>query len=183
MSTKIKSSITTKTGDKGQTRLFSCELVSKNSPRLEAYGDLDELACVLGVVRFHIRNQELNAEILAIQRFLSTVAAELATTPEKLDKLKKRVDQESLRNFETKLEDLESRTPILSGFIVSGDHLGSSYLDLARTVARRCERKVVALAEKGLVKNEYLLIWLNRLSDYLYLMARFIEDKPQMVKE
>ena len=158
-------------------------MVSKNSPQLEAYGDLDELACVLGIARYQIKDQEINGELLSVQRFLSTVAAELATSPEKLDKLKLRVDQKSLAAFEAKLENLESRTAIPRGFIVSGDHLASSYLDLARTVARRCERKVVALSEQGLMKNEYLLIWLNRLSDYLYLLARFLEDKPRMVKE
>ena len=183
MSEKIRPSITTKTGDKGQTRLFSGELVSKNSPRLEAYGDLDELACVLGVARYYIKGQELNGEILSVQRFISIVAAELATSPEKLDKLKQRVDQKSFAAFEEKRENWENQTTIPQGFVVSGDHLASSYLDLARTVARRCERKVVTLSEQGLMKNEYLLVWLNRLSDYLYLLARFIENKPRMVKE
>ena len=69
------------------------------------------------------------------------------------------------------------------GIAVSGDHLAAAYLDLARTVARRCERKIAGLLEESTIDNEIVLVWFNRLSDYLYLMARFEEETPTMVKE
>jgi len=180
---KSLTSITTKTGDEGKTRLFSCELVPKNSPRLEAYGDIDELTCILGLARFHVGDPEIKKDILYLQRTLSTVAAELATTSAKLQKLPKRIDAAMLKDLEDKRETLEVITPIPKGFVVSGDCLPAAYLDFARTVARRCERKVVGLFKDKHIDNKILIIWLNRLSDYLYLMARFIEKKPTMVKE
>jgi len=174
-------SITTKTGDQGRTRLFSCECVWKSSPRLDAYGDIDELACILGIARFYVQPSDLKVDLLYIQRALSTVAAELATTKKKLNKLPQRLDENMLAVLEDKRQTLEAKTSIPKGFVVSGDCLPAAYLDFARTVARRCERKAAGLFEDRHIDNKILIVWLNRLSDYLYLMARFIEKKPTLV--
>lgn len=178
-----KFSITTKRGDKGKTRLFSGEEVSKYSPRLEAYGDLDELVSMLGVARLHVRKEEIKDAILFVQRSLFVAGSELATTKEKLQKLTKRVDGEMLKLLDAKRDALEEVTPIPRGFVVPGGSLASAHLDHARTVARRCERKIVKLFEDKQIENEMLIVWFNRLSDYLYLMARFEEGKPILVKE
>ncbi len=179
-----KFSITTKTGDKGYTHLFSGEQVLKNSPRLAAYGDLDELVSVLSLARNHTRNKTLQEDILFLQRSLFTIGGELATTPQKLSRLKKRVNNEMLKILEEKRIALEAIVEIPRGFVIpGGNSIPASYLDCARAIARRCERRIVELSEKKELLNETLLIWFNRLSDYLYLMARFEEKMPVLLKE
>ena len=179
-----KFSITTKTGDQGFSRLFSGEKVLKNSPRLEAYGDLDELVSLLSVARHHVQNENLKDDILFLQRNLFNVASELATTNEKLVRLKIRVDDQMLQALETRRIALEDQVEIPRDFVIPGaNSLSAAYLDLARCVARRCERKIVGLLEQKEITNETVLVWFNRLSDYLYLMARFEEKIPLLVKE
>lgn len=176
-------SITTKTGDKGTTRLFSGQEVLKNSPRIEAYGDVDELVSILSIARHHITHKDLEDDIIYIQRCLFVVGSELATTNGKLSKLPRRVDEKFLKEIEEKRERLEKAVSIPRGFVIPGNTLSAAYLDYARAVARRCERKVVGLFEAKVLQNEILIVWLNRLSDYLYLLSRTEEDIPLMVKE
>jgi len=173
-------SITTKKGDRGTSRLFSGEEVPKNSPRLEAYGDIDELVAVLGVARHHAKKDNVKEALLYIQRSLFTVAAELATTKEKINRLPKRVDSFMLEALEERRDNLEATITIPQGFVIPGDSLSAAHIDEARTITRRCERKTVGLFQNKIIDNETMLIWLNRLSDYLYLLARAEEDTPTM---
>ena len=170
-------------GDQGKTRLFSGESVSKKSPRVDAYGDLDELVSILSIARHLVTHNEIKQDLLLIQRSLFTVGAELATSPDKLSKLPSRVDANFLKVIEAQREKLESLVSIPRGFVIPGNNLAAAYLDFARTVARRCERKVVGLFEAKEIQNEILIVWMNRLSDYLYLMARYEEEATFMVKE
>lgn len=176
-------SITTKTGDQGTSRLFSGESVLKASGRLDAYGDLDELTSILGIARHQVTQKEIKGHILFIQKSLSRVAAELATTEQKLLSLKERVDETFLNDLEKRREYLETKVPFPSGFIIPANTLAAAHLDHARTVARRCERKAVTLFDQKQITNKTVLVWLNRLSDFLYLMARFEEGTPLYVKE
>lgn len=180
-----KSSITTKVGDHGTTFLFSGEEVSKDCPRTEAYGDLDELVSVLGVARVQSRRAEVRDVILKIQCDLFIAGAEMATGSEHTGQLAKRVDGAMLQAFELQRDELEARIKMPDGFILPGGSgsLAAAQLDQARTIARRVERRAVALARSGLIRNEALLIWLNRLSDYLWLLARFEEKQPLTLKE
>ena len=178
-----KISITTKTGDRGHTRLFSGEDVSKNSRRLDAYGDLDELVSLLSIARHKLQDQNLKQDILSLQRNLFIVGSELATTDKKLDTLPQRVDSSMLKSLEKEMKALEDSVEIPRGFVIPGNSLGASYLDYARAISRRLERKVAGLLEDKMLKNETLLVWLNRLSDYLYLMARKEEKKFLLVKK
>ena len=178
-----KIQITTKTGDQGRSRLFSGEQVSKTSLRLDAYGDLDELVCILGIARHYVKKERIKDEILSLQRMLFVVSSELATTAQKLNKLPVRIDSDHLKAFEQTVDALYQDTNIPGGFIVPGTTLASGYLDYARAVSRRCERKAVQLFENKELTNELIIVWLNRLSDYLYLMARFEEEVPTLVKE
>lgn len=179
------SSITTKVGDKGTTFLFSGEEVSKDSPRTDTYGDLDELVSVLGVARCHAKQETIRVAILEVQRDLFTVGAELATAIDHLDLLKQRLDEAMLKELETKRDDLETRIRMPDGFIIPGgaDVVSAAHLDHARTLARRLERRVVTLLRAGLVRNPHLVIWMNRLSDYLWLMARFEEGKSLSLRD
>ncbi len=176
-----KISITTKTGDKGYSHLFSGEQVLKNSSRLETYGDLDELVSFLSIARHAVQNTNLKEDILWIQQTLFTVGNELATTQGKLHKLKKRIDTKTVEKMETKRLALESQVEVPDNFVIPGNTIAAAYLDYARTISRRLERKVVDLNAQKEIDNSFLLIWLNRLSDYLYLMARLEEKKPLLV--
>jgi cob(I)alamin adenosyltransferase len=173
-------SITTKVGDKGTTFLFSGEEVPKDSPRTEAYGDLDELVSVLGVARCHARRSK--QAILDLQRRLFLVGTELATTPRYLRLLKGRIDEGELAVLDQRRERLERRIRMPKGFIIPGGTPAAAHLDHARAIARRLERKVTGLHRRQLVKNKHLLIWLNRLSDYLWLLARFEEGGKTLLK-
>lgn len=179
----LKSKITTKTGDKGFSHLFSGEHVPKSHLRLEAFGNIDELVSVLGLARFYAIKPRIKEELLNLQRDLFVVASELATTEEKLNKLPKRIDEAFVSQFEERHQSLYDATPIPNDFIIPGESLSSGYLDLARTVCRRAERAIVRLFESKEMTNAHVLVWINRVSDYIYFMARFEEEKPKLVKE
>jgi len=168
-------SITTKTGDSGKTRLFSGEKVSKNAPQTQAYGDIDELVSILGIVRASSDNLHLCATIVEIQTQLFTLGAELATTPQHITKLTQRVDADMTAEMDTKCQTLESEIVMPKTFILPGGTLTAAYIDLARAIARRCERHIVALHDAQLINNPHMLVWMNRLSDYLWLLARYHE--------
>ncbi|MFA5060180.1 MAG: cob(I)yrinic acid a,c-diamide adenosyltransferase [Candidatus Omnitrophota bacterium] len=176
-------SITTKQGDEGFSRLFSGEKVLKNSPRLDAYGDIDELVSLLGIARNYVKNKEAKKDILYIQKSLFVAASELATTAKKLSRLPQRLDERMLSVLDEKRSCLEAKTKIPKGFIVPASTLSAAYLDYARAVSRRCERKIVTLLKNKTIQNKVLLIWFNRLSDYLYLLARREEPKSLLVKD
>jgi len=168
--------ITTGQGDKGFTRLLSGEDVPKDAPPLEALGDLDELVSVLGVARLHAARPETREAILAVQRELFKVGSELATAPVQAAALPDRINGEAVSHIEEKSRALEASRPMPKDFIIPGATLAAAHLDQARAVARRCERRLVALHRSGWCRNEHLLAWMNRLSDYLWLLARSEEE-------
>jgi len=176
-------SITTRTGDQGTTHLFSGETVSKNSPQTNAYGDLDEVVSILGVARSLTANPETAERLIALQRNLFVVGAELATSLEHVHLLKERVDHEMLAALDGERDALEAALPPPKGFILPGGTPAAAQIDLARAVARRCERKAVGLMEHGLLENKTLIVWLNRLSDYLWLLARAEEGDATLMKD
>jgi cob(I)alamin adenosyltransferase len=164
--------IYTRFGDKGKTALHTGKTVSKGSSRVEAYGNLDELNSFLGVVVSQIKNKAIKNQLLEIQSDLFEIGASLAGPGEKehkalAGKLKTRVLE-----FEKEIDVLTNKMPKLKNFILPGGKTGS-LLHLARTVARRAERRTVQLAEKETVLSE-ILIYINRLSDLLFTFARYI---------
>lgn len=175
-------SITTKVGDRGTTFLFSGEEVPKDSPRTAAYGDLDELVSVLGVARATSRRAEVRGAVLTLQRELFVAGSELATSRSRTRLLKARVDAGMLAELDARRAALERRIVMPKGFILPGGTIAAAHLDHARTLARRLERRVVTLTRKGLVRNPVLLVWLNRLSDYLWLLARREEGRAVTLK-
>lgn len=160
-------SIVTKTGDEGLTSLWSGERVWKDDLRVEAYGTVDELSSALGIARHGCRLSETIAEIERIQRELVRVAAELASRGQAFDRPLTEGDEADLTR---RVEALEGAIP-LTGFVLPGMTQGSAALDFARTICRRTERRVVALARDAEV-SDALRRWLNRLSDYLFMLAR-----------
>lgn len=162
--------IYTKTGDKGETGLFGGKRLPKYHLRIEAYGSVDELNAHLGLVRDSIQNGEARTMLKEIQDRLFTIGANLASDPDKSmttpDLLP--ADVEAL---EKQMDQMDASLPPLKNFILPGGHPTVSYCHLARTVCRRAERQVVALASNEPV-DDIVLIYLNRLSDYLFVLGR-----------
>jgi cob(I)alamin adenosyltransferase len=165
-------SITTKVGDKGTTFLLSGEEVPKDSPRTEAYGDLDEVVSALGVAKCLCRHPGMAETLAELQRDLFVAGAELATSADRVAMLARRIDADMLAALESRSQALEGQIEMPRGFVLPGAAQAAAHLDVARAIARRCERKVAGLVRSGLVGNRHLLIWFNRLSDYLWLLAR-----------
>lgn len=162
--------IYTKTGDKGETGLFGGKRLPKYHLRIEAYGTVDELNAHLGLVRDSIQNEEARTMLKEIQDRLFTIGANLASDPDKSmstpDLLP--ADVEAL---EQQMDQMDASLPQLKNFILPGGHPTVSYCHLARTVCRRAERQVVALAVNEPV-DAIVLTYLNRLSDYLFVLGR-----------
>jgi cob(I)alamin adenosyltransferase len=168
--------IYTKTGDRGDTGLFGGGRVSKSHPRVEAYGDVDELNAVLGAVRAVERLPRIDDILIAVQRDLFAIGALLATPDREkmrqhLDKA--RVDESRVAELERAIDDGDSELEPLRAFIVPGGTPKAAALHVARTVCRRAERRVVQLADDaGMEIPSVVVIYLNRLSDLLFTLAR-----------
>ncbi|MBU4460665.1 MAG: cob(I)yrinic acid a,c-diamide adenosyltransferase [Verrucomicrobia bacterium] len=178
---KRRPSITTRTGDGGTTRLFSGEEVPKHASRVEALGAVDETVSTLGLARAFARRIETRDAIRAVQRDLFVVGAEIATSIEAIELLTRRIDAGCLADLDRRRDALEAATPWPQGFVVPGANPASAHLDHARSVARRLERCVTRLLDEGVIANRTLLMWLNRLSDYLWLLARSEEEHPDLL--
>ena len=176
-------SITTRAGDSGKTYLFSGESVDKDDPRTDAYGDLDELVSVLGVAYAHMTDLRLCSRIQDVQETLFIVGSELATSLHCVESLPCRIGFEQVAEMDEVCRLLEEAICAPTGFVLPGGSVAAAHLDHARTLVRRLERKVVALQRSGIVGNDLMLVWLNRLSDYLWLLARCEEGDATRVKD
>ena len=171
-------SIYTRTGDRGKTSLYQGKRVSKASLRVEAYGSIDELNSAIGVelaqvssIKYQVLS--IKKELIRIQSDLFEIGANLANPSSKVSNLEKRVQE-----FENIIDDLTKKLPQLSNFILPGGGEAGSMLHFSRTVARRAERRIVELSEKENVQGS-IIIYMNRLSDLLFMMARFINYKEK----
>ncbi|MBI4366011.1 MAG: cob(I)yrinic acid a,c-diamide adenosyltransferase [Deltaproteobacteria bacterium] len=165
--------IATKKGDKGTTRFFSGETVSKSHPRLEAYGTVDELVSALGLARSFCKELRVAEEIYATQRELFQLGAELATAdPTKAPFAIDPIGTAHVARLDGYVTHYESRIALPPAFIVPGGTRSSAALDVARTVCRRLERRMAALAEAAEYKNTEAIRYINRLSDVCFLWAR-----------
>lgn len=163
--------IYTKTGDKGETALFGGKRVSKDSVRIEAYGNVDELNSQLGVVRGLLSQEEIGRSLAKIQEELFILGADLATPRgDERDRVP-RISEKEVEGLEVLIDALETRLPPLKSFIVPGGSVPAAHLHVARTVCRRAERTVVHLSRFEDIGAEPV-IYLNRLSDLLFVMAR-----------
>lgn len=163
--------IYTKTGDRGETSLFDGTRVLKTDPRVVAYGEVDELQAALGVAAAHGANQELADIIVTLQRDLFALGARLADPAHKIAPRVSKVviDDASIARLERWIDGLEEELPALRHFILSGGSASGASLHLARTVCRRAERAALSL---GADVEPVVLVYLNRLSDLLFVMAR-----------
>ena len=169
----------TKRGDTGETGLLFGGRVSKSDPRVEAYGTVDSAVSAMGLARSLSDDPRVKELLLELQREMFTVGAELATDPAEYHHLEEHfssVTSEMTLRLEGLIDDLGSQIELPRAFIVPGASSGSGALDLARTLLRAAERRVVELQAQGGLENPEVLRYLNRLSDLLFMLARF-EDR------
>lgn len=173
-------SIATRTGDDGTTGLMYNRRVSKCHPRVEAYGSVDELNAALGVARA-AATAFVQERLLAVQKDLIAVMGELATLPEDLPRYVKDgfpiVTPELTARLDAIVREIEAQSVSFKDWVAPGDNAASAALDFARATCRRAERRVCALREAGQMNNAEVVVFLNRLSDALWLLARWVE-KP-----
>ena len=164
--------IYTKTGDKGETSLYDGKRVRKDEIRVESYGTVDELNSSIGLARNFIEDDAVKANLHRIQRELFDVAGELATTDR--EKFPEKIDEEHVTSLEAIIDEYLMKIDDVNAFIIPGSNLAAASLHVARTVCRRAERRILKLSREESV-SEHLLKYVNRLSDSLYAMARYLE--------
>jgi len=164
--------IYTKTGDKATTALFTGKRVPKHHIRIESYGTIDELNAFLGLVRDQVTDPTIKTLLAQIQNKLFTVGAILATEPSKENRLKiPRIHDGDIMILEKEMDRMNAELPEMTHFILPGGHTTVSYCHIARTVCRRAERMISYLNENEPVP-EGVLKYINRLSDYIFVLAR-----------
>lgn len=175
-------SIATKTGDAGMTSLMFNRRVSKCHPRVEACGAVDELNSVLGLARASSTQDDLRHIIEEIQKHLVPLMGELATLESDLAAYIHggfgRIGKIQIEKLDQYVLALEKEAGTFQGWVQPGANIPAATLDLARTVCRRAERDICGLTEAGQLENKDILIYLNRLSDMLWLLARKTEQLP-----
>lgn len=171
--------IYTKTGDKGDTSLYGGTRISKASARVESYGTIDELNAFIGVAKSHIENEDVMNQLKKIQFDLFTLGSESATPTDKLilatgkNRLALTISEKEITELENWMDEMEAKLEPLQFFILPGGGKSATFLHIARTVCRRAERCLVLLNETEGVRLE-LIKYLNRLSDYLFVLARYV---------
>ena len=165
------------------TSLYMTGKVPKDHIRIEICGILDELTSHLGMARSLTRNRKVRKMIETTQRDLYVMSAEIVTRTTFIAKLKKRLKAPCVKAIEKNIKELERGKKIKEPcFYYCGRNLTSSVLDVARTLARKAERRATTLKRKKLLKNKVILVYLNRLSDLLFLLARRYEKRPRKLK-
>jgi cob(I)alamin adenosyltransferase len=192
----FESAVATGRGDDGTTGLlFGGERIAKDDPRTEAYGTIDEAVAALGIARAELNTKAqygvvppplagLADVVLRLQRELFVAGAELATNPDATDRLTDgatRISPEMVEGLESVLRDMETHVVMPREFVVPGETRTSAALELARTIVRRAERRAVALHLDGALPAGYLLAYLNRLADLLWVLARAAEQAESHV--
>ena len=170
--------IYTKTGDEGETSLFNGKRVRKNNIRIDSYGTVDELNSYIGMIRDQLEDKEVGKNLTLIQSKLFTLGAMLASPPEKGSKKDKKsrlkidlISEDDIIYLENLMDRMNEDLPEMTHFILPGGHPAVSFCHIARCVCRRAERKTVELHDLEGVDPQ-ILTYLNRLSDYLFVLAR-----------
>jgi len=168
--------ITTKKGDTGTTALLDKrKRVSKTNIRKEINGTLDEVNSVLGLARATCEVERISKLILRTQEEIFMIGSEVAASPDDIGKVEHRIQARHVRRLERGMDSIEQRMPMPENFVVAGATQVSAMLDMARTFTRRAERKAVVAREEGILRSNHLMKYLNRLSDYLFTVARYYE--------
>ena len=174
--------IYTKTGDKGNTSLFSGGRVPKHHIRVEAYGTIDELNAVLGIVRAAGTSRQAESWLHEVQQQLFHLGADLATPLDAKSEWVTRIDASQVQWLEATIDQMTDVLKPLSNFILPGGTVAAAQLHVARTVCRRAERLIVALQQES-ETSEYVIAYVNRLSDWLFTLARYVNAQSGEAEE
>jgi cob(I)alamin adenosyltransferase len=167
--------IYTKTGDKGQTSLIGGTKVPKSHLRIESYGTVDELNSYIGLCSDHITDAPVKSLLKEVQDRLFTIGSSLACDPEKEPLMKiPDLKPEDILLLETEIDKMNDLLPVMKSFILPGGHVAVSSLHVARCVCRRAERICVHMQQEALFVDSLVLQYLNRLSDFLFVLARYV---------
>lgn len=167
--------VTTRTGDDGYTSLLGPERVAKYSPRPDTFGTLDEATSALGLARAMCDDPAVGGHILELQHGLYKLMAELATPGSEYEKISFVMESADVARLDQLSEELKRHVEIGKRFITPGATTCGAALDLARTIVRRGERLAARLSHDGEITNPHVLEWLNRLSDTIFILARYVE--------
>lgn len=168
--------IYTKTGDKGQTSLIGGTRLPKHHVRIEAYGTVDELNSHIGLLRDVMEDRKTFDLLISIQDRLFTIGSQLAADPEKNKMQLPSIFEEDVTTLEKAIDEMNAQVPEMKSFVLPGGHIYVSYCHIARCVCRRAERAVLRLAENEKVEELHIK-YLNRLSDYLFMLSRWLTMK------
>ncbi|MGZ3627947.1 MAG: cob(I)yrinic acid a,c-diamide adenosyltransferase [Ktedonobacteraceae bacterium] len=174
--------VTTGTGDTGYTGLLGEQRVPKYDPRPDTFGTVDEATSALGLARAMTNDPKVKDIIYQIQQELYLLMGELATTPENYEKMGLRMTIEHVQRLEQVEEQLKGEVEIPNKFIIPGDTPDGAALDLARTIIRRAERMAVKLLHDEVIQNSEVVRYLNRLSDLIFILARYVEVKSSLAE-
>ena len=174
--------VTTGTGDTGYTGLLGEQRVPKYDPRPDTFGTVDEATSALGLARAASTDPKVKDIIYQVQQELYLLMSELATPPENYEKMGLRMTIEHVQRLEQVEDALKQEVEIPNKFIIPGDSLDGAALDLARTIIRRAERMAVKLLHDGVIQNAEVVRYLNRLSDLIFILARYIEVKSSLAQ-
>jgi cob(I)alamin adenosyltransferase len=163
--------IYTKTGDKGETSLLGGKRVAKSDIRIEAYGTVDELNSWIGLIRDQLMDKNTISFLIHIQDRMLTIGSHLAADPDKKGIKIPEIKEENITALEKEMDKMNEALPEMKSFVLPGGHTLVSYCHIARCVCRRAERCVVLLAGKEKVEG-IIIRYLNRLSDYLFVLSR-----------
>jgi len=170
--------IYTKTGDKGKTTLIGGTKVLKSHWRINSYGTIDELNSHIGLLNDHIQLNECNRVLREVQDRLFTIGSSLACDPEKEPGLKiPDLKEEDIVFLEQHIDTMNEVLPPMKSFVIPGGHVAVSQAHIARCVCRRAERSCVFLKDQGEFVDDLVIKYLNRLSDYLFIVSRFISHR------
>ena len=170
--------IYTKTGDSGKTSLLGGTKVFKNNPRIEAYGTVDELNSYIGLLSDFSNDDNAKNILKEIQDRLFTIGAELACDPDKNSRMAlPDLHESDVELLEKEIDKMQGELPVMKNFILPGGHSAVSFAHVARCVCRRAERCVVNLQENKGAVDQLIIKYLNRLSDYLFVLARYLGMK------
>lgn len=170
--------IYTKTGDSGKTTLIGGTKVPKSHMRIDAYGTIDELNSYIGLLGDHFRHEHTNAALREVQDRLFTIGSSLACDPDAEPLLKiPDLSEEDVIWLEQEIDDMTNVLAPMKSFLLPGGHVSISTAHIVRCICRRAERKCVSMIEHGSFVDPLVIKYLNRLSDYLFILARFISHE------
>ena len=175
--------ISTKKGDSGYTSLLRGARVPKDHLIIEAGGSLDEANSLLGLARASSKERRTKRIILQVQKHLFTIGAEFSVSKGKQNSPKKKISEQDVKWLERLVEEFEESLALPPGFIAFGQKEGSSHLDVARTSVRKVERMTTKMKSENMIENPFILKYLNRLSDLIFLLACFEEKDDEKIRE